>query len=43
MFSDDENVKKHLSSKEYFSGTPHKMKQVDTKIEIYFLAEIDVN
>jgi hypothetical protein len=34
MFSNDENAKKHLSSKEYLSRTPHKIKPVDIKIEI---------
>lgn len=38
MFSDDENAKEHLSSKEYPSETSHKIKLIDTKIETYFLA-----
>ena len=43
MFSDDENAKEHLSLKEYPSGTPHKIKLIDIKIETYFLFEIDIN
>jgi len=43
MFSNDKNANKHLSSKEYLSGIPHKIKPVDIKIEIYFLVEIDIN
>jgi hypothetical protein len=43
MFSEDKNAKEHLSSKEYPSGTHHKIKPIDTKVKTYFLAEIDVN